>query len=110
MTPEIMKDVAERLAEFKHPSCEEAARTVFRAIENAERFENSKAEQALCHAVWGHLDSALHETPDGETWRRMNALRAEMIGRVLLSRMELGWLIRAPGSPEDLPKISDFGL
>ena len=111
MTPKALWHLASRLARFEHPRCQEAARQVRQAIANAERFERADAEQALCHAVWGHLDAAIEGTDDeGTVETTLDALRAEMAGRVYLSRQALGWLVRAPAAPATPYTLAELGL
>lgn len=62
------------------------------------------AQHALLNEVWTHVTSALnledfHEGLDHE----VEALQAEMAGRVLSYRQSMGWLVRAPGAPKEFP-------
>ena len=111
MTPKALWHLASRLSRFEHPRCLEAARQVRQAIANAGRFEQPDAEQALCHSVWGHLDAAIEDTDDdGAVETALDALRAEMAGRVYLSRQALGWLTRAAVAPASPPTLAELGL
>jgi hypothetical protein len=111
MTPEALKNLAFRLSIFQHPRCVEAAKQVRRAIENSDRFGRADAEQALCHEVWRHLDAAIDDEDDaGSRETALDAMRAEMAGRVYTCRLALGWIVRAPTAPEVCPTLADLGL
>ena len=111
MTPESLKHLASRLTRFEHPRCISATRQVWQAIGNAERFDLADAEQALCQAVWGHLDAAIEDADEeSPVETELDALRAEMAGRVYISRLALGWLIRAGSAPASPPTLAELGL
>lgn len=61
-------------------------------------------------AIWGHLDAAQEDIPLGHQQLQLGALRAEMAGRVLMCRLELGWLAKTPSAPEVMPSLKDLGL
>ena len=109
MTPQSLLHLATRLERYDNPSCATAAGEVRRALQNAVRFDRADAEQALCHAIWGHLGDAL-ESVGGAHKTELDALLGEMAGRVYMCRMALGWLTRAPGAPVNPPALVDLGL
>jgi hypothetical protein len=89
------------------------------AIENAERFGRADAEQALCHAIWSDLDVAIENENENENENEddvspvetaLDALRAEMAGRVYMSRLSLGWLTRSAAAPAVPPTLDELSL
>ena len=109
MSPESLILLERRLKSFKEDNCTAAAALVREAVRNADRFAGAEAEQALCHAIWGHLEEALENAP-GEVHVELEALRFEMAGRVYASRMALGWIVRAEGAPKQPPTLRNLGI
>jgi hypothetical protein len=111
MTPEALKHLASRLSRFEHKRCVEATLQVRRAIECSERFGQAEAEQALCHAIWAHLDAAIEgEDEEGPVETALDAMRAEMAGRVYMAGLALGWITRPSAAPAATPTLAELGI
>lgn len=94
MTPEALSYLKTRLEGVRCVECTEAARLVAEAIPSAPL--SMKVEHDLCHEVWGRVSRALDvaELSDHDQLV-LDALEAEMAGRVLTARLATGELVKA---------------
>lgn len=96
MTPEALSHLKTRLEGVRCAECMEAAQMVGDAIAGAAKELPMKAERDLCHAVWGCISRALDVADlSDQDQLVLNALEAEMAGRVLTARLATGELVRA---------------
>lgn len=109
MNQASLRFLAARLERQEHAECSQAALLVRQALESPTTFDRADAEQALCHAVWGHLDNAL-EGAAGQRALELMCMRAEMAGYVYTARLALGWIERSKAGPKQPPSLADFGF
>lgn len=98
MTPESLSFLKARLEAVGCDECMDAAHLVADAIAAmpATLGPAVKAERDLCHAVWGRVSRALDVAELSEQDRLvLDALEAEMAGRVLTARLATGELVKA---------------
>lgn len=98
MTPETLSFLKTRLEAIHCAECAEAAQMVADAIATtpAHLGPAVRAERDLCHAIWGRVSRALDVAELSDQDRlALDALEAEMAGRVLTARLATGELIRA---------------
>lgn len=110
MEMERLQYLADRLEAIGSGESLEAAELVRRVIQAGPSVWNQpEAEHALYHSVGHHLSRALdHEDFDASKYWEVDALEAEMSGRIHFYRLSRGWLTRAPGAPTDFRPITDF--
>lgn len=66
-----------------------------------------QVEHALFSELWAHVTRALdHADFDSAHQDEVNALEAEVAGRVLSYRLAMGWLVRAEGAPTEFPSFA----
>lgn len=98
MTPQALSFLKQRLELIRCDECAEAAQLIADHIAAmpATLGLTVKAERDLCHAVWGRVSRALDvaELSDQDQLA-LDALEAEMAGRVLTARLATGELVKA---------------
>lgn len=110
MTSAVLLHLVARLERVESGHCIEAVKLVRDSLSLGILADpEPEAEHALCHAVCGHLSRAL----DVEDFAAcdadvVEALEAEMAGRVLTYRLTRGWLVRAADAPTEFRQIADF--
>lgn len=98
MTPQSLSFLKARLETIRCDECAEAAQLVADQIAAlpATLGLPVKSERDLCHAVWGRVSRALDVTELSDQNRlALDALEAEMAGRVLTARLATGELVKA---------------
>lgn len=96
MTPEALSYLKTRLEQVRCVECADAAKLVADAIATAYQELPVKVERDLCHSVWGCISRALDVAElSNQDELVLDALEAEMAGRVLTARLALGELVKA---------------
>lgn len=85
-----------RLSGIACAECAEAVRLIDEAVTSPVADLPIRAERDLCRAIWGCVSRALDvaELSDLEVLK-LDAIEAEMAGRVLTARLTLGELVKA---------------
>lgn len=96
MKPEALAYLKTRLDGIKCEDCAEAAQLVANAQSSAVGELSIRAERDLCHAVWGRVSRALDVADlKADDYLLLDAMEAEMAGRVLTARLATGELVKA---------------
>ncbi len=96
MKPAALAFLKTRLEGVRCAECTEAAQLVAEAMTSVPRELPVKAERDLCHAVWGRISRALDVAElSNQDQLVLDALEAEMAGRVLTARLATGELVKA---------------
>lgn len=97
MTPEALAYLKTRLEAIPCTDCAEGAQLVAEAMTMAGDGELPiKVERDLCHAVWGYISRALDVADlSASNSLLLDAMEAEMAGRVLTARLTMGELVKA---------------
>ncbi|WP_334001471.1 hypothetical protein [Burkholderia gladioli] len=93
--------LATRLRRVDSEECRHAARLVEAAIQEFDRVSRSlQVEHDVFHQAWDHVSRALDDAAfSPEHQDELDALEAEMAGRVLTARLQLGRLVRPVTEP-----------
>lgn len=96
MEPTALAYLKTRLAGIACTECVDAVRLIDEAVASTESDLPIRAERDLCHAIWGCVSRALDvaELSDLDVLK-LDAIEAEMAGRVLAARLTLGELVKA---------------
>lgn len=110
MKSSTLQHLATRLSQFDDAECATAVELVRNALSSLDVFTRSaEAQHALYHSVWGNITRAL-DVGDFSPAQAdvLDALEAEMAGRVLTIRLSLGWITKSADAPESLPLLENF--
>lgn len=98
--------LADRLQPIEEPDCIAAHDLILDAINNYEAVARStRAEKELCEELWDHITHALDHGEYSPVYQQvLDAIEAELCGRVLFMRLSDGTLTgpataRPPGTP-----------
>lgn len=96
MTLEALLYLKTRLESVRCAECFGAVLLLAETIATAPKELPVKVEIDLCHEVWGCISRALDvaELSD-QDWLVLDAMEAEMAGRVLTARLATGELVKA---------------
>lgn len=110
MEKESLAYLAERLEAIPSDEPKAAAELVRKVMASSSAaLENPEAEHALFQAVWNHISQAIdREEYAPQFAQRVNALEAEMAGRVLTFRLQRAWIARTASGPSVFRKIEEF--
>ncbi len=107
LTIRELQYLATRLRRVDNEDCGNAARLVEAAIHDFDRVSrNLQTEHDVFHQVWDHVSRALDRAAlSPEHQDELDAIEAEMAGRVLTARLALGQLV-SPGQLASEPRRS----
>lgn len=110
MDKESLAYLAERLESIASDELNAAAALVRKVMASSSAaLENPEAEHALFHAVWNHISQAAdHAEYAPQFAQQVDALEAEMAGRVLTFRMQHSWIARTASGPTEFRRIEEF--
>lgn len=110
MDNESLEYLAQRLEAVAKGEFVQAAALVRRVIASTSPgLQQPDAENALYHAVWGHISDALdHQDYDIKDEQAVYALESEMAGRTLNHRLARGWMVRSENGPTSFKNIDEF--
>lgn len=96
MTPDVLSYLKNRLVGIASEDCAEAVRLIEETGSSDGAVLPIRVEHDLCHAVWDCISHAL-DIADLSKHERLllDAMEAEMAGRVLTARLALGELVKA---------------
>ncbi len=96
MKPTTLAYLKTRLAGIECAECVDAVRLIDEAVTSPFSDLPVRVERDLCHAIWGCVSRALDvaELSDLDVLK-LDAIEAEMAGRVLTARLTLGELVKA---------------